>query len=87
MSEREILRERGMSFFIPQFSGGRPRFLLIAGLLALMAMLPCPVRSEAQRPIVMVTGQPDTKVVGVAQARHGRPGIANLAAGAAPCRC
>ena len=64
MSEREILRERGMSFFIPQFSGGRPRFLLIAGLLALMAMLPCSVRSEAQRPIVMVTGQPETTFEG-----------------------
>ena len=63
-----------MSFFIPRFfilqffnphaSGGRPRSLLIAGLLALSAMLPCSVRSEPQRPFVMVTGQPETTFEG-----------------------
>jgi polar amino acid transport system substrate-binding protein len=35
-----------------------------AGLLALLAVLPCPVRSEAQRPFVMVTDQPETTYEG-----------------------
>jgi len=61
MAEREILRERGMSFVIP---GNRPRSLLIAGLLALLAMSPCSVRSQSQRPVVMVTGQPETTFEG-----------------------
>jgi hypothetical protein len=64
MSGRENLRERGMSFFDPRTSGGRPRSLLIAGLFALSAMLPCSVRAEPQRPIVMVTGQPETTFEG-----------------------
>ncbi len=53
-----------MSFFIRHASGDRPRSLLTAGLLALFAVLPCPVRAEPQRPIVMVTDQPETTYEG-----------------------
>ena len=57
-----------MSFFIPHASGGRPRkcgqYLLIAGLLALFAALPCQLRSEPPRPFVMVTDQPETTYEG-----------------------
>src|SRR6201995_495353 len=35
-----------------------------AGLLALLAVLPCPVRSETQRPVVMGTDQPETTYEG-----------------------
>jgi len=52
---------------IPHASGERPRKcgrrLLIAGL-ALLAVLPCPVRSEPQRPFVMVTDQAETTYEG-----------------------
>jgi polar amino acid transport system substrate-binding protein len=65
MSEREtaVLRERTMTCTIPRSSGECPRklgqYVLIAGLLALLAVLPCPVRSETQRSFVMVTDQPE----------------------------
>jgi hypothetical protein len=49
-------------------SGDRPRKcdrrLLIAGLLAFFAALPCPVRAEPPRPFVMATDQPDTTYEG-----------------------
>jgi polar amino acid transport system substrate-binding protein len=57
-----------MSFSIPHASGYDPRkcrqCLLIAGLLALFAVLPCAIRSEPQRPFVMVTDQPETTYEG-----------------------
>ena len=57
-----------MPFSIPHASGDRPRtcgqLLLIAGLMALLALLPRPVRSEPQHPFVMVTDQPETTYEG-----------------------
>jgi len=41
-----------------------PIAVLLQGLLAVLAMLPCSLRSEPQRPIVMVTGQPETSFEG-----------------------
>jgi hypothetical protein len=62
-----------MSFLISQASGYCPRkcgrYLLIAGLLALFAVLPCPIRSEPLRPFVMVTDQPETTYEGKWQRR------------------
>lgn len=57
-------RERVMSLFTRHASGDRPLSLLIAGLLAFFAVLPCPVRSQPQRPVVMVTDQPETSYEG-----------------------
>jgi hypothetical protein len=57
-----------MLFSIPEASGDRPRkcgpYLLIAGVLALLAVLPCRVRSEPLCPFVMVTDQPETTYEG-----------------------
>lgn len=57
-----------MSFFIRRASGDCPRpcgqSLLITALLALVAVLPCVVRAEPPRPVVMVTDQPETTYEG-----------------------
>ena len=56
-----------MSFSMPHASGDRPRrcrrYLLIA-CLALLAVPPCPIRSEPQHPFVMATDQPETAYEG-----------------------
>ena len=63
-----IMSSSIMPFSIPRASGDRPRqcgpSLLIASLLTLLAVLPCPVRAEPQRPFVMVTDQPETTYEG-----------------------
>lgn len=71
MFEREAaaLRERIVSFSIFHASGHRPRSLPIAGVLALLVMLPCSLRSESPRPFLMVTGQPETTYEGRWQRR------------------
>jgi polar amino acid transport system substrate-binding protein len=53
-----------MSFLIRHAPGDRSRSLLTAGLLALFAALPGPVRAEPQRAVVMVTDQPETSYEG-----------------------
>ncbi len=54
-----------MSSSVPHASGSHPRqCALLITFLALLAVLPCSVRSEPQRPFVMATDQPETTYEG-----------------------
>lgn len=63
------MQAHGMSllfsrFLLSQMSGVRPRSVVMAGLLVLLALLPFSLRAQAQRPFVMATDQPEASYEG-----------------------